>query len=310
MSRIRFIVPFGRGGASDRAARSLAGSVEASAAADAQAQEATGIGSIESSRCWVLIIENLPGAGGRFGVARANQLARSGIPTLLLGTPTTHILLRARLGEAAAPDDAFRPLIGLGSAPSVLLVSPRLGVRSVGELIARATRERLVYASAGAGQTIHVLTALFCRQAGIRMTHKPYDGGSAAAYPDLIAGRIHVYFDNLLGCRDMVAQGRVVPLAVSDAQRCHLLPEVPSLAEAGIRWQAPEVWLGVFCARCPDGFADPIVRTLRDVALADELRKLGLAGGPVGPEGMATQLESSTPEWRRALAASGEEAIE
>lgn len=308
MSDIRFIVPFGSGGASDRAARNFARSIETGAAPRR-------IGSAASTALpgaplrLTLTIENHPGAGGRFGVARANELARAGVPVLLLGTPTTHILLRDREGEAAAPDAAFRALIGLGSAPNVLLVSPRLGIRSVGELIACAMQQRLVYASAGAGQTIHVVTALFCRQAGIRMTHQPYDDGSATAYGDLISGRVHVYFDNLLGCRDMVTQGHAVPLAVSEALRNHLLPEVPTLAESGIRWHAPDVWLGAFGAHCRDTLADRVERALRDATFADELRALGLSGGPLGHEAMAARVAASAPSWRHALAAGDEERV-
>lgn len=290
MSDIRFIVPFGRAGASDRAARTFSRALE----------------TVAKSALWPrrnLIIENLPGSGGLFGIQRANELAQAGEPVLLLSTPTTHILLRGRIGDSAAPDESFRPLVGLGSAPNVLLVSPRLGVRSVDELIARAKREPLVYASAGTGQTIHVCTALFCQQAGIRMTHKPYDGGSATAYTDLIAGRVHLYFDNLLGCRDMIEQGHAVPLAVSDTQRSDLLPEVPTLAESGIPGHALDVWLGVFGAHCFDAFAELREPAFSDAGLSDELWILGLSGGPINADAVAAQIEKSASGWRQALAA-------
>ena len=189
MTGVPFVVPFGRDGAADRAARSWAG------------------GAFD--------IRNRPGEGGLLGVKLANELARAGNPVLLLATPSTHILLPARLGAAARVDDSFRPIAELPSAPNVLLVSPRLGVATVDGLIDRARREKLTYASAGTGQTIHVCTALFCAQAGISMTHRPYDAGSATAYDDLLAGRVHVYFDNLLACRERIERGDVIMLASS-----------------------------------------------------------------------------------------------
>ena len=206
--RIPFVVPFGWDGAADRAARAWA--------ADK------------------LEIENRPGEGGLLGVRRANELARAGNPVLLLGTPSTHILLPARLGDSARIDPAFVPIAALPSEPNVLLVSPRLGVRTVDELVERARRERLTYASAGTGQTIHVCTALFCEEAGIAMAHRPYDQGSATAYDDLLAGRVHVYFDNLLACRERIERGDVIMLAKSPL----------------------DVWLAVFGANV-EAMADP-----------------------------------------------------
>jgi tripartite-type tricarboxylate transporter receptor subunit TctC len=217
---IPFVVPFGADGAADRAARDWAQSPQALRFAD---------GSRPDFR-----FENLPGEGGLLGVERANELARAGHRVLLLGTPSTHILLPARLGEAARVDEAFVPLAELPSAPNVLLVSPRLGVRTVDELVERARRERLTYASAGTGQTIHVCTAHFCASSGIAMTHRPYDAGSATAYDDLLAGRVHVFFDNLLACRERIERG-----------------DVRMLAESTL-----DVWLGVFGAHVGPGLLE------------------------------------------------------
>jgi tripartite-type tricarboxylate transporter receptor subunit TctC len=229
------------------------------------------------------------------GLERANALAASGEPVLLLGTPTTHVLIPSRLH--IAPDERFAPLVGLGSAPNVLLASPALGVRSVGELIDRARRERLTYASAGEGQTIHVCTAYFCRLAGVEMAHRPYDGGSATAYGDFAAGRVHVYFDSLLGCRERIASGGAVPLAVSSIGRSLALAEVPTLAECGFPDHALDVWLGVFAANTsPDAGA-----VLADRSLASRLRALGLEGGPLARDAFELQVQDSRAAWRRAL---------
>lgn len=289
MPDIPFIVPFGRDGAADRAARAFA-------------KVSLPLGSGRGS----LVIENLPGAGGLRGVQRANSVARSGKPVLLLATPSTHILLAARLGAPAAPDRAFAPVLGLGSAPNVLLASPRLGVRTVAELIARARTDPLVYASAGAGQTIHACTALFCAQAGIAMTHRPYDAGSAAAYDDLIAGRVHVYFDNLLGCRDRIERGDAVPLAVSSTRRSRRLPEVPTLVECGFPDHALDVWLGVFGAHLDVEWRERAEGAGADKAFAEDLDALGLDGGPASGGELLECARQSGASWLRALALTGE----
>jgi tripartite-type tricarboxylate transporter receptor subunit TctC len=277
---IRFIIPFGREGAADRAARIFAA---AWTGAD-------------------LVLENIPGAGGLAGVRRANALARSGASVLLLATPSTHVLLPARLGKDAAPLDKFVPLLGLGFAPNVLLVSPALGVGTLKELLVLARAEALTYASAGAGQTIHVCSAFFCALAGIAMEHRPYDGGSATAYDDLIAGRVHVYFDNLLGCRERIAQGEAIPLAVCASERSPMLPEVPTLIELGFPQHALDVWLGIFGA-CIDDASKPASESLAcDSRLRERLAAAGLSGGALDATVFAQVVADSGARWRRALA--------
>ena len=275
MEPIRFVVPFGSAGAADRAARALA--------------------------LPDMAIENLPGAGGRDGVERANALAQGGAAVMLLGTPSTHILLptRSRVG----PLEAFAPLMGLGSAPNVLLVSPRLGVTTVAELVEHAHATPLIYASAGAGQTIHVCTALFCEQAGVRMAHRPYEAGSASVYEDFAAGRVDVYFDNLLGCRERIERGDAVPLAISATRRHPLLAGIPTLVECGFPHHALDVWLGVFGASLEARSLAAIERLRGDPAFAVKLSALGLSGGPSSAGDLARQVRDSQHAWMAALAA-------
>ena len=270
MADIAFVVPFGRDGAADRAARRFVSSPRAP-------QRGNGPGPN-------LLIENHPGSGGLLGVQRANELARTGRPVLLLATPSTHVLLPARLGAAAGVDPAFQPVLELPAGPNVLLVPPRLGVSDVAGLVAHAHTRRLVYASAGAGQTIHVCTALFCELAGIEMTHRPYEAGSEAPYADLASGAVDVYFDNVLACAPRIARGEVVPLAVSAVQRTELLPQVATMIEQGYPGHVLEVWLAVFGAHL-----EPEVR-------------VQLGGGPAESARLAARIASSRMAWTRALA--------
>ena len=276
---MRFIVPFGVEGAADRAARAFSLSL------------GRGRG----------VIENIPGDGGLRGIRRANMLAAAGEPTLFLSTPTSHILLPLRRCEEGTPAQAFAPLAGLGSAPNVLLVSRQLGVRDVAGLVERARQERLVYASAGTGQTIHLCTALFCRQAGIAMEHRPYDAGSATAYADIEAGRVHVYFDNVLACPGPVDAGIVVPLAVSADRRTRLMPSVPTLAECGFPRHSLDIWFGVFGANLDDAMRDRLASSRGDARLAAALDATGLSGGVSAGAELALTIEESRSRWREAL---------
>ena len=255
-------------------------------------------------------VENWPGAGGEAGVRRANALAVAGEAVLLLATPSTHLLLPARRGAEAAPSALLRALVGLGSAPNVLLIGtgdrPRTrGVRDsspVSALLARARVEPLVYGSAGAGQTIHLCSALLCELAGVCMTHRPFEGGSADAYAELAAGRVHLYFDNLLGCREAIARGEVEPLAVSAATRSPVLPDVPTLAECGYPDHALEVWFGVFGAGLPTALAQRLRPASADTVLASQLAHLGLEGGACDAADLPARMSASEAGWRRAFA--------
>jgi tripartite-type tricarboxylate transporter receptor subunit TctC len=268
-----FVVPFGRDGASDRAARAFAAAFEAAGGA-------------------TLAIENVPGEGGLAGVRRANALAGEGKPTLLLSTPTTHVLLPARLGSAAAADAAYQPLLGLGSAPNVLLAARSLGVDSLAALLTLARSRPLTYASAGAGQTIDMCTRELLRRAQVSMEHRPYDRGSELAYPGLERGEAHVFFDNLLACRSRIASGEVVPLAVSSARRSPFLPQVPAVAET-FPGYALDVWLGVFAAHAGDATRAVARRLAADDGLRRTLRDLGLDGGPQAAAAFAATVRDA-----------------
>lgn len=293
MADIPFIVPFGRDGAADRAAWAYSDrfthpmTSPRAALLRAALPRKTGSGNLPLAPLGGsepnLLIENHPGSGGLLGVQRANGIARAGLPVLLLATPSTQILLPARAGANAAVDSSFRPLVELPSGPNVLLASPRLGVTTPAGLIERARNERLTYASAGAGQTIHVCAAYFCALAGITMSHRPYVEGSVAPYEDLVAGRVHVYFDNILGCKERIFNDEAVPLAVSSATRIGELPDTPTLAECGFPDHALDVWMAAFGANID----------------AATMQRLGAS--ETAAANLAVRVERSRAAWLRAL---------
>ena len=287
---VRLVVPFGVGGASDRLARA--------------------VGARLTQRWGVEIeFENRPSEGAVEGVTAAAQADADG-HTLLFGTSTTHCIapaLHSSLPYDPAAD--FAPLVRIGWAPNLLLVRRGLAA-DVAELIAlaRAQPGRLRYASAGAGQTIHLCAALFERLAGVSLTHVPYASGSAAGLNDLAHGRVDLMFDNVLASLDQVRAVSVDALAVAGATSLPALPGVPSLADAGVPGYAADIWMGLFAPRATP---DAIVRTLQhdlvtvlgQTDLVAELRDAGLMLDVAAGEHFADEIAANAAQWRAIVAA-------
>jgi tripartite-type tricarboxylate transporter receptor subunit TctC len=252
-----------------------------------------------------VVVENHPGNGAVDGTLLAAHAAPDG-HTLLLGTSTTHGIapaLRADLPYDPVAD--FLPLSLVGWAPNLLLV-PAKGPADVAALIARARAGSLTYASAGAGQTIHLCAALFARRAQLAMTHRPYPQGSAAGLQALIRGEVDLMFDNTLAALPQIMQGKVRALAVAGSTRCVALPEVPTLAEAGVAGYAADIWTGLFA---PAGTPlDTAYMLKRDIATV--LGQTDLVGGleargfmldvKPGAE-FAAEIADNAAQWRELI---------
>ena len=264
MTTLRLIVPYGIDGASDRVARVVAAPLAA------QLGE-----SIE--------IVNRPGGGTIPGTVEALSAPADG-NTLLFVTVTNWSI--APLWDAHVPYVAARDLTVLtvlGEAASLLTVPASLGVTSVAGLIAlAATRPgELAYASAGAGQTIHLLGAAFARVANINMQHRPYALGSSAAYEDLGAGRVHAMFDSIIGAWPDIERGVLRALAVVAPQRLARLPQTPTLTEAGTAGIDAPIWFGFAThAQAPVARVTRLRAALQvvgaDAAVAQALTVLGV----------------------------------
>lgn len=223
-ARLRLVVPFGPDGASDRVARIVAAGLA----------ERRG-GDIE--------ILNLPGDGGLAGLAAA--LDGPADHTFAFATSSTHCIAPA-LGRDLPfdPGHAFVPLALAGWAPNLLLVRRGLAA-SLDECIELARRAHpvLTYASAGAGQTIHLCAELFARLAGVALVHRPYAQGSRAGLEDLAAGRVDLMFDNIAAALDLVQAGRIEVLAIAGSRGAAALPAIPALAER-LPGYAADIWMG------------------------------------------------------------------
>ncbi len=213
---IKLIVPFPPGGNVDLSARILA---------PALAKE---LGQ-------PVVVENKAGAGGTLGLDAVAKSAPDGY-TLGIASPVNHLAapsLYPKLPYDSVRD--FTPVGLIASVPMVLVVGPSSPVKSVQELLAlaRSRKGSMTMASAGSGSGNHIVGELFQDATGTQFVHVPYKG-SAPANTDLAGGHVDIHFDQLSSVLPLVQGGKLRPLAVTTAKRSTLMPEVPTLAEAGV----------------------------------------------------------------------------
>jgi tripartite-type tricarboxylate transporter receptor subunit TctC len=250
-----------------------------------------------------VIIENRGGAGGMLGAAAVAQSPPDGY-TLLLGTGSTHGTnsnVYSRLTYDPVRD--FVPIVLVSSSPLLLIVPPALPAKSVDELIAlaRSRPGELSFGSYGTGSINHLGAEMFNSMANIQANHVPYRG-SAPALTDLIAGRLHYMFDGVSTSLGYLQAGTIRMLGVAGPNRSPVLPDQPTISEAGLPGYDTTVWFGLFA---PAGTPKPIVDLLNaktNAALAaprvkESLEKLGIE--PVGgsPDVLARKVQSELQKW-------------
>jgi tripartite-type tricarboxylate transporter receptor subunit TctC len=202
---------------------------------------------------------------------------------------------------------AFAPITQVASVTNVLVVTPALPVKSVKELIAygKANPGKLSFASAGAGGTIHLAGEMFKSMTGITMEHIVYKA-SPLAHVDMFNGQVHVMFDGLPPAMPQIKAGKLRALAVATARRSQLLPELPTIAEAGVPGYDVQGWNGfVGPAKLPRTIVDKLHReTVRVLQIPDvRERLLGLGAEPVGntPEQFAAHMKLERERWGKLI---------
>lgn len=245
---IRFIVPYPPGGPTDLMARLL------------QPELQNRLGQ-------PVLIENKGGAGGNVGSAEVARQAPADGHTLLLaasGPMAVNGTLFKSMPFNALTDLA--PVIQLSAFPLVLETHPSLGIRSVKEFIAqaRAEPEKFSFASAGSGTPQHLAGEIFGKAAGTKLTHVPYRG-AGPALNDLVGGQVKVMFDVLGSSLPHIKAGKLVPLAVTSSRRSPSLPDVPTMAEAGLPNFEVTAWHGIAVRA---GTPEPIIARLNSTLLA------------------------------------------
>jgi len=291
---IRFVVPFPPGGSADALARLMG--VRLTAALGQP-----------------VVIENKPGAGGILGADTVAKAAADG-HTLLFAN--TNISINPSLYKSLPYDTAtaFAPVIHMVNVPNLLLVADDVKANKLSDLIAlaKADPKALNYASAGSGTFPHLALELFKLHAGVSITHIPYKG-AAPALNALLAKEVQVLSNDLVSATQHVKAGKIKVLAITSATRSAVFPDVPTLAEAGLKDYAAVGWQGVMVpAGTPAATINRLNSEINKVLLDPEVRNgltaqgLDVMGGSV--QQFADFVRRDTERWRPAVEASGAKA--
>ncbi len=289
---VTIVVPFSAGGTTDILARVIA--------QDLTAQLGQSV-----------IVDNRAGAGGNIGGALAARAPADGY-TLFMGTVGTHAINAALYKKMPFnPIKDFQPLSRVANVPNLLVANPNQPFRTVPELIAYAKAHpgQVNFGSSGSGSSIHLSGELFKMMTKTDMVHVPYKG-SAPAVTDLLGNQIAIMFDNMPSAINHVRAGKLRPIAVTTAKRSPELPDVPTVAEAGVPGYEATSWFGLFTVA---GTPKPVVDKL-SAALAKSLNspavraKIKEQGGEVvseTPEQFAAFIKTESDKWAKVVKASG-----
>jgi tripartite-type tricarboxylate transporter receptor subunit TctC len=277
---ITFIVPFTAGSGTDVIARTVAEK----------------LGPILGAQ---IVIDNRTGAGGTVGAALVAKAPADGYTMLVHSSG--HVVnpaLYPKLSYDTLKD--FDGISPLASLPNVIVVSPSKGYKDVADLVTKAKAQPgvLNYASAGNGSATHMNAEKFRVAAGVQAQHVPYRG-TPEALTETASGRIDWFFAPLVSALPLIQSGRLQALAVSTAQRSPLLPNVPSISEAGFASAAYTFWVGLFVtAKTPKPIVQKlhagVVSVLAMPDVKERLEKLGAAAMPMQQDAFEKYLDSET----------------
>src|SRR5712671_2963607 len=285
----RIVVPFGAGGVQDILARAISNE----------------LGGLIGR---TVIVEN--GAGGTIGNASVAKSAPDG-NTLLLSAASHTITGHVYAKLPYHPIDDFTGVAHIGTVDYVLIISSQIPAKDVKEFIAyaKANPGKLNYATAGNGSATHLSMAYFAGLAGIDMVHVPYKATNEAVN-EVVAGRSHAVIAANIGALGFVKDARVRMLGVTSAKRSKFLPELPTLAEAGVPGYEFDSWLGLLG---PAGIPVPTLERinvavgtlLKDPVILDRLAKQGIEPQALSPEAFNALLRADFAKMARVVKASG-----
>lgn len=290
---IHFIVPFQAGSSSDTIAR-----IVAQPLAKKLGQQ--------------IVIEDRVGGSGIIGSEAVAHAAPDGY-TIGLANTSTHAAVVATLGPNVPFDPVkdFTPVAMIAASPFALLAAPDLPARDVKSLIAlaKAKPRSLNFASAGTGTLSHLAGVLFEKMAGVELTHVPYRG-TEQSVPDLMQGRVELLFGTIAPSLANIRAGKIRVLATTGDHRNAMLPDTPTLAEAGLPGYDAVLWTAIVL---PAGAPRPIViRLNRDLvqivgtpAVKAALDRAGVEPDPSTPEALGAYIRSEVAKWRDVAASAG-----
>jgi tripartite-type tricarboxylate transporter receptor subunit TctC len=284
---IKIYVPFPAGGTADILPRILAEKL---------------------SKTWTngVVVENKSGAGGNIGAEFVFNSEPDG-HTLLASPPGPLAINQSLYKKLNYDSSKFIPITVMAAVPNVLVVSPKFPANNVQELIAyaKANPGRVNFASQGNGSTSHLTAMMFQSMAGITMTHVPYKG-TTPALTDIMGGQVDVFFDNLSSSVGHHKAGKLRILGVADSKRSQAIPEVPTIAESGVKNFSAVTWFGIVA---PPGTPDQVVKTLNQaftstIKLPEVQKSFSEQGAtPVGGSLLetATFIKAESEKWSKVV---------
>ncbi|VCU72049.1 Tripartite tricarboxylate transporter family receptor [Pigmentiphaga humi] len=282
---VTLVVPFPPGGSVDVAARAFADAFSKALGA-------------------AVVINNRPGAGGLIGAEYVARAAPDGYRLLWASTSTLGIAPAVMANPPYDPQTAFQPISRLVVGPLVFVVNAELPVNNLREFIALAKEKpgKLNFGSPGAGSIVHLGLEYFKQRAGIDIVHVPYQG-NGPALTDLGAGLIHMLLSNVGGAMSLAESGKVKALAVTTPERTPLMPNLPTVAEAGLNDFEIREWSGLVG---PTGMPKEVVEKLsaafaqaqKNKALQEVLRGVGFVSLSETPDEFAAAIKETNDKWR------------
>ncbi len=289
---IRLILPYPAGGGTDSFARPLA------------QQLAARLGQ-------AVVVENRGGAGGSIGMEYVSRAPADGYTLLLALTP--QLAVNSSLYEKIPydPIKSFTPISLIAEAPYLLLVNPDLPVNTVKEFLALAKTEngKLTYATSGSGSGAHMAAELLISMTGIPMTHVPYKGGGPAL-SDVLAGHVKVLFAPAVSSMQYIQAGRLRAIAITGDKRLSSLPNIPTIAEAGVPGYDSTVWYAVLAPpNTPRNIVmrvnTELLQSLKDPAFKAMLHTNGIEPLGTTPEALTSYINKEMIKWSKVVKGAG-----
>ena len=255
-----------------------------------------------------VIVENRPGAGGQLG---ATAVAKANADGYTLLFDASSFAVNPSLYPKLPYDSskAFKAIGVIALFPNVVLVNPQVPAKNIAELtnLARSKKDGLSYASSGNGSAQHLAGALFEYATKVDMVHVPYKGGGPAIN-DVMGGQVPLFFGNIASTLQFVQSGKLRALAVTSAKRASALPDVPTLAEAGVQGAEINEWNALFA---PSGTPEPVIDKIADalqkaMETAEVKARIALLGGEIqkgGPKVANEFVQSQMAQWAKLVKA-------